>query len=367
MQTAFQIYQSFDYGAYLIHKTTRAGCTTALVAESMNRSEKFLCVVPTNWIADKTVVADSKKYSDLDNAEVIHIPANHECLYNKMLCEQFPDLKKLPILPLAATCESCAQYDNCGVTAVTRTPDEAGVVVTYKKLAALMLASGARPNVPTMASKVLEVLDQSTNIIFDEVHDLQFGEYTSFTVYDDQIFNRVKLDKYNSMLTDFKYTRRVISQFNLIVKDQTIQNSVIEVLGGAQDENYWKHHLNISLKNPSPGIVDGESEINVIVGAYNEIIELTKFRDQYNLEMEDVLDLYKMMSIVMSKVISISAIRDQGIIKINLSAVDQATQKMIQSFSMSMQSEDRRIFLTSATICSYDYGKMFMGGVKPKK
>lgn len=365
MQTAFQIYDYFDSGNYLIHKTTRAGCTTALVAESLNRNEKFTCVVPTNWIADKTVVADSKKYSDLEDVDIIHIPANHECLLNKLMCDACPDLKLLPILPLAGSCGKCAQYDRCGVTAILRNPDAKGVVVTYKKLAALMLACDSRPN--AMAADVLEVISQSRNMILDEVHDIQFGESTSFTVYDDKLFNRVNLDKYNPMLSDFTYMRRVITQFAIMMKEDKIKNSIIEVLGGAQDESYWKHHLNISLKNPSPGIVDGENETKVIIGAYNEIIELTKERKKYGLEMDDVLDLYKMMSIVMSDVISVNAIRDNGIIKINLSAVDKSTVKMIQSYTMSMQSDKRRIFLTSATICSYDYGKMFMGGVPPRK
>lgn len=365
MQTAFHIYNNFTEGNYLIHKTTRAGCTTALVAESINRGEKFLCVVPTNKIADKTVVADSKKYSDFADAEVIHIPANHECLINKLLCEECPDLKQLPILPLAGSCSKCAQFDECPVTEVLRKPDAKGVVVTYKKLAAMMLASACRPN--TMAGQVLEILAQTRNIILDEVHDIQFGDVTSFTVYDDKVFNRSELKRYDLVKTGFTYLNRVLIQFAFLLSDPKIQASIHEVLGGAQDEDYWKHHLNKSLQNPSPGIVDGENETKVIVGAYNEIIELTKERQKYKLEMNDVLELYKMMSIVMSKVISIHATREDGSIKINLSAVDQNSIKMNQSYVMSMQGENRRIFLTSATICSYDYGKMFMGGVKPKK
>lgn len=365
MQTAFNIYENFPAGNYQIHKTTRAGCTTALVAESLNRNESFLCIVPTNWIADKTVVIDSKKYSDIEQAEVIHIPANHECLMNKLLCKECPDLKKLPILPLAGSCSKCAQFDQCDVTAVLRNPDAKGYVVTYKKIAALMMASISRPN--TQAEQILTVLNTADNLILDEIHEIQFTGSTSFTVYDDHVFNRVNLDKYDLMLSNFTYMRRVITQFSLIIREPVIKNSIHEVLGGAQDEDYWKHHLNISLKNPSPGIVDGENETKVIVGAYNEIIELTKDRKKYDLEMSDILDLYDMMSIVMSDVISVTAIRDQGIIKVNLAAVDQTTTKMIQSYTMSMQSETRRIFLTSATICSYDYGKMFMGGVKPRK
>lgn len=367
MCQAFQIYNNIKGGNALIHKTTRAGCTTALIAGSINLKEKFLCVVPTNHIADKTVVADSIKYSDVHNATVIHIPANHECLINKQMCDLCPDLAQLPILPLAGSCKKCAQEKECPVTAVTRKPDASGIVVTYKKLAALMLAAGARPNVPTVAANILEILELTKNIVLDEVHDIQFGEHTDFIVYDDHVFNRVNLEKYASLLHLFPYARRVVTQFSFIMKEQQVKNCMMEVLGGAQDESYWKHHLTKSIKNPSPGIVDGENAANVIVGTYNEIIDLTKDRIKYNLEMEDILDIYKMMNIVMSDVISINAIRDNGVIKINLSAVDKATVRMIQSYTMRMQSADRRIFLTSATIGSYDYGQMFMGGVKPRK
>jgi hypothetical protein len=228
-----------------------------------------------------------------------------------------------------------------------------------------MLASNSRPN--TYAEQVLEVIEEIKNLILDEIHEIQFGDVTTITVYDNKNCNIVNLDKYISAALDFKYLRRVVTQFSLIMSDSTVKTTIHEVLSGTLDEDYWKHHLNKSLSNPGPGIVEGENESKVIVGAYNEIIELTKERKKYNLEMNDVLDLYKMMSIVMSKTISVSGIRDQGIIKINLSAVNQATIKMIQSFVISMQSDWRRIFLTSATICSYNYGKLFMGGIKPKK
>jgi len=361
---AYKIYETFPSGNYLIHKTTRAGATTALLAESMNRNEKFLCVVPTNKIADDTVVSDSKKYSDLFDADVIHIPANHECIFNKELCKEYPDLKKLPILPLAGACSDCHNFDICEVTAVLRKPDSHGVVITYKKLAALMMASGSIPN--TMAERILTDLSLSKNLILDEIHEIQFGDYTNITVYDSEIGNLVNIKKYHKVDTEFKYLRRILNEFGELLKCKQVKVSIHEVLGAAQDSDFWKHHLNISMKNPTNGVLEGESEYKVTVGAYNELINITKKRECFDLEMKDILELFYMMSIIMSKTISINAIRDQGIIKINLAAVNNAYIKMIQSFIMSMQKEDKRILLTSATICSYDYGSMFLGGVKPK-
>jgi len=363
---ANQIYDQFVSGPCIIYKTTRAGATISLLAESMNRNEKFVCLVPTNRIATNTVIKDSKKYSDLDNAVVIRVPANKECLKNELLCEKYPDLRQLPVLPIADSCFECDEFDKCLITAVVRKPDANGIVLTYKKIAALQLASHLRPN--TYAEEVLKVLEKSKNLILDEIHEIQFGDITSVTVYNDTSFDIVNLEKYISIMTDFDYLRRVITQFSLIMKDNTIKTSVHEVLGGAQEEDYWKHHLTKSIPNPSTGVADdGENETKVTLGAYKEIIELTKKRRNYDLEMGNILDLYKMISIVTSKVISINGIRDKGTIKINLSAVDQLTTKMIQSYTKRMQSRNRRILLTSATICSYDYGQLFSGGVKLKK
>jgi len=57
----YRIYEQLKTGNYLVHKTTRAGATTSFITESMNRMEKFLCIVPTNKIADDTIVTDAKK------------------------------------------------------------------------------------------------------------------------------------------------------------------------------------------------------------------------------------------------------------------------------------------------------------------
>ena len=95
IKTAYDIYNSFEYDQILIYKTTRAGCTTALVAESMNRKEQVLVIVPTNHIADKTIIKDAKTYSDnKHDADLIHIPANHKCMLNEELIEERSELRK---------------------------------------------------------------------------------------------------------------------------------------------------------------------------------------------------------------------------------------------------------------------------------
>lgn len=359
IRTAYNIYEGYEDGQLLIHKTTRAGCTTALVAESLNRNEKFLCVVPTNAIADETVVADAKKYSDRTDSKIIHIPSNHHCIKNMELCEQYPDLKVLPILPLPESCEGCSEYDHCGVSRILRCPECDGTVVTYKKLAAMMLAASSRPN--TQAEKILDIISASKNVIIDEVHDLQFAESTHLTIYNDAIGPCLNLGKYLVLPQSLKYINRTVHQFALIYQDKNVKAATHNVLGGAESEDYWKNHLSISINNPSPGITDGEDPGKVMTAAYNEIIEIMKNRKSLNLEIQDVLELYDMLSIVTNKTIAISAIRDKGRINVQLSAVDFLFSQMLNSYTMSIQNEEKRIMLTSATIGSYDYSDLFYG------
>ena len=139
------------------------------------------------------------------------------------------------------------------------------------------------------------------------------------------------------------------------------------MLDGARDDNFWKHHLNIVAENPTDGLVEqGETDYKVVVGCYNELIKAVQAEEDLQLTIYQIIDIFHMMAIVMTPKISVSAIKDHNVIKISLAAIDTTEKRMIESFVMSMQNE-RRIWLTSATICSYDYGQLFMGAVQPER
>src|SRR6056297_308066 len=284
IKTAYDIYNTFDEDWIIIYKTTRAGCTTALVAEALNRHEKALVIVPTNNIAEKTVIADAKTYSDRNTTDIIHIPSNHKCIINEEMIEQWPDLSKLPILPLADKCKDCREYDTCPVTAILRGKGMDGCVLTYDKLAALMLASGTRPN--TMAEDILNIILKSKNAIFDEIHELQYGKSVSLTVYDDYKKDKyIDLSKYISITHKFKYITSVIIQFKQFLEDTQTKIAILEAYQGAESEDYWKHKLSVTLENKYNEIdfLAGCDPNKALMGTYAEIIELTKYKDEYNL------------------------------------------------------------------------------------
>ncbi len=354
------MYKASPFGIYIWYKTTRAGCTTATVAESMNRDETFLVVVPTNAIADDTVIADAIKYSDEVGKKIIHIPSNHACLKNEEMCEVYPDLRKLPILPLAEKCEDCEHYACCPVTAIIRERAIDGIAITYHKIAALMMAMHGRPN--TTAERVIDKISTVTNFVFDEIHEMQYGRSIGIKVYDNALQDKhINVSKYLSIVDDFPYLRSVISQFGLFMDEDVTKMCVFQMYHGAEDDQYYRHKLSKVIKN-SYTEIGKENKTKAMMAVYGELIELTKKRKEYGLHMTDVMDLHKITCVITSERVVVHAIREKGHVKVNLVAIDQMFTDMLKSYMMSIQNTPSRKILTSATICSHDYEGYFMPG-----
>lgn len=364
-KAAYDIFEKNQKGNLLIHKTTRAGATVSLVSESFNRFEKVVCLVPTNNIAAKTIVTKAKKFCNVDNVDIVRVLSNHHCLHNVELFKEYPDLKELTFLPLAENCEGCKNFEKCPVTKIFRRPEAEGIVLTYHKLAALLIASMTREN--STAEQVLESLKNADNLLLDEVHEMQYGRQESLKVYDGRLGETWNLTRYENLPEKpFKWIKEIIKRMQVLKEDEKIKVVIHEIKGGAEDKDFWKKHLRKTIFSPCLEFSNQSQNEAITIGALKEIIELTKVRTDYDLSIEDILKIYKMMAIVTGNVLTVSAIRERGVIKINLSCTDSTLQKMIYSFVMNMQNKAKRILLTSATICSFDYGKLFMGGIKPK-
>lgn len=361
--TAYNIFEEYPTGQLLIHKTTRAGCTTALGSEALNRNEPVLMIVPTNMIAQKTIVKDMSKYSDVPNPYIIHVKSNHNCLINEELCQEYPDLKKLPILPLPHACEGCASYQKCPITEIIRHPNADGIVLTYSKLVAAMISSGGEKE--SMGDKILNVITKTRNIVFDEVHEIQYGKTSTLVYYNDARKNKhIATEQYKCLEGEYKELWDLIQRFIMTIGLNSTQATIKELKEGAEQDDFWRQHLSRTIQNRFYD--DTHYSSKKIKAIYSEIVKLTMDRKNNNLTMQDIINLYKIMNIVMSKKISIHSIRDKKKITVNISAVDLLYTEMIRSFSMSMQNKGTRTMLTSATICSYDYGNMFIGTTKPK-
>ena len=361
--TAYNIYDKYAEGNLLIHKTTRAGCTTAMGSESLNRHESILMIVPTNNIAQKTIVKDMREYADVKDPHIIHVKSNHNCLINAELCERYPDLKQLPILPLPQSCIGCVNYPHCPITEILRHPEAEAVVLTYSKIVALMMSSGGEKE--SMGDKVLEAITHRRNVLFDEVHEIQYGKLDSLQIYttkpDSEQWGGT--DKYSGLTGHYPGLYKIVTAMSMSLSEEKIKNTIQELAQGAEGGDHWNKHLARTVNNP--WTLEDIGTAKYYKGLHAEIIELTKNRKEFGLNMLDVLDLYKMISIVMSDNISINSIQYDGYVVVNISAIDMMHTEMIKSFVKSIQQANRRLMLTSASICSYDYGKLFRGSEAP--
>lgn len=359
--TAHSIYAEYEEGVFLVPKTTRSGGTTSLLVESLNRNESVLVFVPTNKIADQTIVSEVGKHSSAKNPNIIHIPSNKSCFLNQDLCKLYPDLEKLPMLPIGGNCDICSYNSKCSVTKILRNKNCDGIVLTYHKIAALMMASLSRPN--TMAEKILSKISVIKNIVCDESHELQYGKSVSITVYDTSKNDKwIDPDIYEPLNNDFKQLSKVVLQFKQLLDDPTFLNTTHELLNAAHDTNPWDKHLSRKLKNNYCDISlnDQSDGIKAFSAAHAEIIELTKQRKKYNLSMRDILDLSTMLTIVTNDKLAVRSMSSKGSVKVQIVSVDHNFLKMIQLYLSSLQNKNKRIFLTSATICSYDHSQLFL-------
>jgi hypothetical protein len=359
MLAAADLYQQYNNDAFLVYKTTRAGCTTALVAESINRDETFTTLVPTNLIAKDTIIEDAQKYADVPVRNITSIPSNHKCKKNENLIERYPVLDFLPVLPLADDCMGCKEYQTCPVTEVLRKPESNGFVLTYSKLVALMLAS--RQGFQSRAQEILDIIDKSKNFVFDEAHELQYGRSTSVTVYQDG--NGTKnfdIDRYLDVMDEFSSINKLLLTFSKLIRSSEMQQSIHEVYNAASHEDYWNKHLrNTHYNTWKSGEMDNPK---FSMACYKEIMEIAKNKNKYNLTVLDILSLYRILNIVIGDKFSVHAIVDRKRDKINvkLTTQDWFYIGMISSFLMSIENNENKILLTSATVCSYDYSQHFM-------
>jgi hypothetical protein len=361
IQTAFDFLNQWKFGNFILHKTTRAGCTTAMVSEFLNRDEKFIAVVPTNWLASKTIIDDAQEYSDVDDVDIVQIPSNHKCRLNELEIKKCPDLKHIPILPIPENCRECDFFYNCPITDVIH-KGRNGIVLTYHKIVALMLASEISEN--SNAAGVVRKLLNSKNLLMDECHELQNLPMANVGIYTANELggSHIKFDKYvNLPRKHFKGIHMAIAEFGMLVEEEHIRHAVFELYNEAMADDYWLKHLSKRVKNTYHG--DHGKRETFLVRVYTETIELMKSRKMFGLEVEDILQVYSIVNVLLHDNISMSAYRDGETVCIRLTAVDQIFNLMIRKFirEFTEQEGNHRAIMTSATMTSFDFKGMFKG------
>ncbi len=364
IRIAFNLFQAMEEsGVFLINKVPRAGASTAMSAEAINRKETFTAVVPTNHIATETFVETAVKYSDHPDSYVIHIPPNHMCIINEEMCNECPALRSLPVLPIPETCinkkgETCDHYYDCPVTEIQRATDMQGNVLTYHKLVALIIAATDRPN--STAAKTLEKIFKSKNILLDDVHVLQYGQTVTMPVLTTMPGDRrVSFEKYDKYLVNnrYKHIREIIKSVKSLLDDPAIQAKIHERMEELKKEDSWKRVQNITIDNPYK--LKRSAGGKFMMAAYNEIIQLTRDiyseeRDKRSVKIRDILNLYRMMSIAMSGKLSIHGTRGKKKQTISIATIDWLFNRSLKKFLVDCHYRRKKVILMSATYGSMD-------------
>jgi len=330
---------SDDFLPTKLYKTTRAGATTGLCANAIDTNQRFVLFAPTKEIAHKTI-KDSVKYSHQPKANIKLLVSNHACLKNQKMVKDYPDVGKLPILPLPSKCESCKYYNRCPVTKFirSRVTKVQGVGLTYQKLKAIMYSDSET------AETIKRRLSLSKVLIFDEAHNYEAPDVISTPMYPHTDLTRFqKLFEKNKKILPF------LERFAEI--KHMLQAHTMELIQAKDDS--LKNRMAIDLK---------EHEImgfKQTVAALNEVIHVMKERQAFKLSIDDVLLIFNMIMILSTDKLVLHYISTDDGDMVLLSAKDGlhvVTKRFMGAFDPKVP---KKIIFTSATFGDYDYSGIF--------
>lgn len=377
MRLAGDFFDENPTGTHKIHKTTRAGATTALIAESINRRERMLVLQPHNRILDEAVLEKAKGYSNRKDANVVKTLANRHCPYNVKRCEEHPDLKHLDVLPVHGGCgPDCEYFEVCSVMAPVRERwDVCGC--NYHKLMTIMAApKSAKRNSDTRSQADLLKFELMTakNILVDEAHVLASGERKEWILavlseendIESEINRLVKeasgiISRYENIGVDYIAPHRCATAFGSILKDADVHKAMREVAQRAREKGSSKQKLSVDVEN-GYCIVDDTKNAAMF---FNGLVSLMLARNTYGLSVSDVVSLQNMYAFTTSKKIAISARWDRRRRKVvvKASALSNHIPIFLKEFIKEAQwgaykdRDDLRIIMTSATFPDHDYNQ----------
>lgn len=372
---AADMYESFSEGAVKVYKTTRAGCTTSLGAEAINRGEKTLLVVPTNKIAKETICQDIPKYCDIKDVKITHVVSNRSCIRIQQMMNECVYVKRLETILLPINCKKCEYFNKCEVTELVRNPDSDIIVLTSRKLAIMMQKFLSSHNKDDIIQDFMKIIFSCRNIIFDEVHELEYIDMINIPVYGydvekdvlEQVF---KLEKYKEIANnkdDFPELNEILFRFIVMMTSKEMQENINNVLDMAKSKEYVNQHMRKIMLNPYFSETCDVPQYKIFVGGCDEILKLTQNAQKYEIDISDILDLFDIMKMALSKYISVGAIRSGKRISAVLSSCDTTITSMLKEFIEIVNNRGyKRIILTSATIDDSVYNYDEFVGCTPK-
>ena len=323
-----------------LYKTTRAGVTTGICANSIDADQRFMLIAPTREIAHNTI-QDSLKYSSRF-AEIKRLLSNHACLINKKTISKFPDVGKIPILPLPKKCENCEHFYDCEVTDFLRTDinDIGGVGLTHQKLMAIMFSdSDAAKSIKNRFASMFKV------VVFDEAHNYETPNVSSVKLYP-----HYDLTPWQTLFKNNKKISPFLEMFATLKHD--LEPNIMQLLSVKEDA--YKNRMAIEIdrkKNPV--------KFKQIVKAINEIINVMKHRDKYNLSVDQVLFIFNIVMLFASDQLVLHYIKTDDGDSVHLSAKDGMVTSVKMFLGRLEPFINKKIIFTSATFGDFDYTSIF--------
>ncbi|WP_135604117.1 hypothetical protein [Methanococcoides sp. NM1] len=377
---------------YKLHKTTRAGATTSLCIACLSLGIPFLVLEPTNRIISETIIGGVKAISGRNDAVIIHIPNNFKCKHNQMLMEENEDYEDFDYLPLAEKCEECGYFDECPITAIQRVDKFDGVCMTYDKLVALGMT--AELSSKSFASAILENLDQVGVVILDEAHELMYDRTSTLNLSEfhdnkfvSKFIKKIKIANNKSKKNDFVILESVVSNYQEIINSNSVTDAVEQLHNQLIIKLPWwdlKHSRKVKnnnlkeffgTKSKYNKYKHKREDVDVDLGNVNaeavqELIELTHIRHKYNISMEEIKSVFKMLNIITSAQLTVKARKfiideknDDYKLDMNILAINHEFKHKISQILQELQL-NKKIIFTSATFCSYDYNQLLLPDTK---
>jgi hypothetical protein len=272
------------------------------------------------------------------------------------MIKKTPELKSLPIIPLPDQCNECKFYNICDYTEILRTADDDidGISFTYDKGTALLAGNNS------VNKEILnKIFSTVKNVVLDECHWLETEKTVSIPIPVDDDFSASIFKKYEKIIKSIAILN-MICKFMDIVDDELVKKAIREVYEQIQHKTAYEASLKRVIHRDNGTKFDRIKMCNEVYGEIVNLVESSQFK---KLKLDDIKQLYNMLAIVMAPRIQVHAIRDEGRIEVQITAVDSTPRLVYAEFIKSMQ-HGKRIILTSGTINNnFDYNSLFLSKV----
>ena len=323
-----------------LHKVARAGATTGLVGNCINTCLVPLLIGPTKKISHETI-KDSIRFSNYPEANIEVLLSNHECLLNKRMIKEYPDVGELPMLPLPKKCSGCEHFENCEVTSLIRcAPEDVdGIGITYQKLQAIMFSDSE------IANMIKDRLAACDVIIFDEAHIFESPDTVNLQVYPHK-----PLTPYQALFKDNNKISPFLEAYAQLVHER--EPSIMMLVHEHDDAE--KNLMSIDVEDIGDVI-----DFKKIIAATKETIKIMKNRDKYNLSVDDVLYIFNIIMLFAADkhVLHYMKTADGGFVY--LSTADSLLPAVRMFKSMIDPMKEKKIIFTTATFGDFDYTHIF--------